>query len=120
MSDLTANQQLEKVAPKIIDDLVEFYTGGSIFFLYERSAVRIGSNTNNTKALMVTYLNEDTDKLRIRILETSHLNAAFLNALQNEHLCCPIEILQHGVGMGCSDDVNVILQYALFEELIYA
>lgn len=119
MSNYPSHPLLANVTETIVDDLVEFYTAGSIFYLRERKPVRIGSDENNTKALLVKYIQEDAEQVRTRVFETSHLNAAFINAIDSGYLCCANDMIRDGVGYGCAHDVDIILQFAIFEKVIY-
>ena len=113
----------------ITEDYVNFFWGTNWpSYLAELTSIRVGSDKNFKRALHVCWVEPDTLvapstlDYNNNILTEDHLELA-LSAVRrgaaSRVLCCQAAIDEDGVGAGCADDLDLILQYALFEEVNY-
>lgn len=120
----------------MVEDIINFYWGNyRPVYLWGTQSIRVGSDKNYKRALLVYWVdpplidithfndNELTEShTNWSVLTEDHLELA-LSAVRrgaaSRSLCCPIAIDEAGVGAGCTDDMDLILQYALFEEVRY-
>ena len=113
---------------KIVEDIYNFHFGNAYpIYLHERLSVRVGSVKNFERALLVHWHDPELrhDELEFpgyntNILIKNHLHFSIALALAHNKLCCTTAILEHGVGFGCANDIDVILQFAIFGEVVYA
>ena len=118
-----------------VEDFINFFWGRHYPpYLIELTSIRVGSEKNFKRALHVCWCDPEDESIILHgisslnplanhsVLTEDHLELA-LSAVRRGAttgvLCCQTAIDEGGVGMGCADDLDLILQYALFEEVCY-
>lgn len=61
---------------------------------------------------------EGSGKTISRVLSADEIHNAF-QAIADSHLCCEDAMKEDGYGMGCANDGDLILQYAVFGKIVY-
>lgn len=119
--------------PNIVKDINEFFWGEAWpSYLIETQTIRIGSEKNFKRALIVYWYDPTLIEAQFyksigkwssitnqTVLTDDHLSLARIKNSLADKLCCESAILEHGVGHGCARDIDLILQEALFEEVVY-
>lgn len=103
-------------APSILDDVVEFYFGGTIPWIIRRH--RDGSRID------ITMWNPDGDEIgdpKVYSLTGGDIKKAYFSAKSSgAYLCCARDIENEGLGYGCAQDLDVVLQTATYGKVIFA
>ena len=122
----------------VVEDIASFYWGNHRpDYLVSMQTVRVGSEKNFKRALLVfwfdpelmnsssfdgTHINPGSSMTNWSVLTEDHLEMTLSTIRRggaSRLLCCQQAIDEHGVGHGCADDIDLILQMALFEEVRY-
>lgn len=96
---------------QILKDVDEFYFGGYIPWLH--------SITREDDALIISMDNPSTDEATEYRVTAPMLRAATDNAYDVAYMCCKSDIRDDGLGYGCAQDLDAIIQIACFGELVY-
>jgi len=109
---------LTQPAASVLEDVDEFFFGylpwyhGSVY------------NADRSR-LIVTMTDPDEDEGDNETTKTYELSAqqikdAFATAKQKRyHLCCEADIADEQLGLGCAQDLDIILQVACYDELVF-
>lgn len=98
----------------VIDDFATFYFGGGYTWWHAVDATDAGT-------LTVTVDDPYSDRPRTAQLTAAALHEAFESAhASGRRFCCLEAIRSDSYGAGCADDVDTILQTALFGEPVYS
>ena len=116
-----------------VEDINNFYWGAHRPpYLWGTQTVRVGSEKNFSRALLIfwvdpelrgiTYFEGDQlteSQTNWSVLTEDQLKMAFIEASRHKRFCCEPAMIEHGVGYGCANDIDILLQIALFEEVRY-
>lgn len=105
-------------AASVLADVEEFYTGGVLPWFH---GVRFNDDRTG---VLVTLSDPDGENLdaetRTYELSASQIKDAFVTAkTQGYHLCCAEDIFAEQLGLGCIQDLDMILQTACYGEPIF-
>lgn len=114
----TSNPRRRDTPHAVITDFSEFYRGAG--YTWFTSIVATPGDK-----LRVTAEDPspgvDADRLFTVDLTACDIHTAFENAQSGtEHLCCPEAIRGDCYGAGCADDIDTILQVAIYGEVVYS
>lgn len=108
-----------QTAASVLEDLDEFYFGYCPWF-HGTKLVEDGTR------IQVTMTDPDEDEGDNETTKTYELSAqnikdAFAAAKQKGYgLCCKTDIEDEQLGLGCAQDLDIILQMACYKELTFA
>ena len=119
-----------------VEDIASFYWGNHRpDYLVSMQTVRVGSEKNFKRALLVFWFDPELIESQFYKSFTPWSSITNWSVLTEDHLkltltdirlgkssgtaCCIGAINEHGVGHGCANDIDLILQMALFEEVRY-
>jgi hypothetical protein len=107
-------------AQSILEEVDEFYFGGVIPWYHgtelvsEDGSLRLNVSLtdpeDDTNAVVVTY----------GPFSAARMRGSFLALVeQGQPLCCVQDILEEGIGYGCAQDLDLILQHVCYGEIIF-
>lgn len=108
---------LTQSAASILEDVDDFYFGGVLPWYHSaelttdgaRVIVRLGDPEADDEGQTKTYE-----------LSAAQIKKAFTAALEKKYsLCCAGEIATEQLGLGCAQDLDIILQTACYGELVF-
>ncbi len=114
----TTNPRRGDTRRAVIADFSEFYRGAGYMWF-----TSIASTAAETLRVTAEDPNPgvDADHLFTVDLTASDIHTAFEKALSGTgHLCCLEAIRDDCYGVGCADDIDTILQVAIYGEVIYS
>lgn len=103
-----------QTADELLTDVEEFYFGYNTWFF---GAERDGDH------LVITVSDPDADDesttKEYRVNATGLHNAFTEAKKRGYYLCCKEDITQEGLGFGCAQDLEIIVQTACYGELVF-
>lgn len=103
-------------AADLLEQVEEFYIG---YLPWHHGAKR--KNSGIVITMTDSELDEDDNEIiKEYTLSAQQLRNAFEAALKKGYyLCCKEEVVEEGIGFGCAQDFDIIIQTACYGELVF-
>lgn len=103
-------------AADLLEQVEEFYIG---YLPWHHGAKRKGSDIVIT--MTDSELDEDDNEIiKEYTLSAQQLRDAFETARKKGYyLCCKEDVIKEGIGFGCAQDFDIIIQTACYGELVF-
>lgn len=103
-----------QTADELLTQVDEFYFGYlSWYFGTERKGDRLEITLSDPDA-------DDESTTKEYLVSANQLKEAFAKAKERGyHLCCERDIVEEGIGLGCAQDLDIIVQTACYGELVF-
>lgn len=114
---MTSTGIFTQSAASILQDVDEFYFGGTLPWYHGSKLTEDGSRVRVT---MDDPESDDESRTKDYELSAAQIKEAFREAKQKGYnLCCAADIESEQLGFGCAQDLDIILQTACYGELVF-